>query len=321
MKTYTNIADFESDWHDKNHVFSISTSGSTGSPKVVELDRVKIEFSCNQTLKAIPTIASQKMLCCLPTNKMGGFMQLARALVWNCEIDILQPSSNPIAQLMPNHKYRNISLSALQLFNILNEESDRLKLSRFKTILIGGGVVSAYLESQMLKMNHQGFFITYGMTETYSHIALRKPGEEYYKLLSGTKIRSNEDGLLSISSFLTDDIWLNANDIVQLNRNDEFKVLGRSDSVINTGGLKIQAEELEELLGKKLKLPFFITGTPDAKLGEAITLVIADSDPIKLDDINEIISASVGSRFKIQRIIQQDVEMDNSTGKIKRYIN
>mgnify|MGYP000060795334 FL=1 len=56
---------------------------------------------------------------------------------------------------------------------------------------------------------------------------------------------------------------------------------GRKDNVINSGGIKIQAEEIEKILRPYIPVPFVITSVPDQRLGQAVTLLLEGQPDIE----------------------------------------
>ncbi len=52
------------------------------------------------------------------------------------------------------------------------------------------------------------------------------------------------------------------NDIAQLHPDGTFSILGRKDNIINTGGIKVQIESVEEALRSIISATFAITAIP-----------------------------------------------------------
>lgn len=320
MKNYQSFDEFKEDWNNPDYQFELSTSGSTGKPKKNLLSRTKIVISCQNTGSAIPGIQTQKSLCALPTGKMGGFMQLARALQWDTTCEVQKPSSNPMLFLSPSHDFENISLSSLQVHTILNHDDSRMKLRRFKTVLVGGGMFDAKLIQSFQDFNNTSVFVTYGMTETYSHVALQKLPSTSYQPLPGVEIKLGKRDEICIRSEITDHRWLVTNDIGEMLKNGSFKVLGRLDNVVVSGGLKFQLEDIEAIIQEHMEGPYFLSKKEDVVLGEKLVLVTPNKE-INLGVINSLIDKSMGKYARIQEIIHQEVILDGVTGKVQRIIN
>lgn len=320
MKNYRSFDEFKEDWNNLDFQFELSTSGSTGKPKKKFLSRAKIVLSCQNTASAIPGIQTQKTLCALPTNKMGGFMQMARALQWGIICEVHKPSSNPMTPLSTSHDFENISLSSLQVHTILNHADSRKKLRRFKTVLVGGGMLDATLIQSFQDFDRTSIFVTYGMTETYSHVALQKLPSDSYQPLTGVEIKLGKGNEICIRSEITDHQWLMTNDIGEMLKDGSFKVLGRIDNVVVSGGLKFQIEDIEAIIQEHIEGPYFLSKKEDVVLGEKLVLVTPNKE-INLGVLNSLIEQSMGKYARIQEIINQEVILDGVTGKVQRIIN
>lgn len=232
------------------------------------------------TIEALKLTDQDVALVCLNTQYVAGIMMLVRAMIAGMKAIIVEPSSNPIADLINPSKITFAAMVPLQVLQLLANESEPPFSP--KALIIGGAPTSIALEKQIKKLSYP-VYATYGMTETVSHIALRrldgKYHEEHFHPLKGVVIQSNADHCLEIKAEVTNNKWLATNDICTIYPDHSFTIQGRIDHVINTGGIKVQAEKLEsaiELIFSKTGIPnrFFVTGTPDAKLGETVTLVI-----------------------------------------------
>jgi len=232
-----NYKEFSKKWDKGAKAFLIETSGSTGTPKEMILERRKLLWSAEQSLKYLPS-KPNLINCCLPTNKVGGFMQIVRAKVWDVPFYKAAVSANP--KLNEKVVGSSISLTPLQLYNIQNSRKSLEFLEKAHSILIGGGVIGFDIVDSIKPI----LFHTYGMTETYSHIAIRRMDDDYFKPIDGVDFGINEEGCLKIKCFLTNDLWMQTNDLCVL-QNEGFQILGRADNVINTGGLKLHSEVLE----------------------------------------------------------------------------
>jgi O-succinylbenzoic acid--CoA ligase len=271
--------DFEKKWDNENiHYFELSTSGSTGSPKSIKLYKNHLKSSVQNTRNALNLSNNEKVLCCLPTQKVGGFMQWVRAKVLNFSITTVEPSQNPMHFISLEHDYTFVSLVPLQLKNILSDTISKQKLNRFNKILLGGSKldIDLLLKIQELKPD---CYLTYGMTETYSHIALQKLNGDgkQQKLypMPGIYIQKNSDDCLVIQTPY-DVNPIITNDLVYIDEDGGFEIRGRNDFVINSGGIKVIPEQLESIIAEKKLLKsgtFAITSIPDAILGEKVIII------------------------------------------------
>jgi o-succinylbenzoate---CoA ligase len=275
-------------WEKGTEEFEINTSGTTGVFKRIVLSRAHMEWSAKQTSQACKLGANEKEFCCLPLDKVGGFMQVIRSVIYNRDLKVVSPVADPMIHLEKNHDFTLTSLTPYQFFHINKSENSLEKLSNFKVILIGGGPISQDLEDKITSFSKwvdTTFYHTYGMTETCSHIALRKiepsNGNHRFKSFEGVVNKQDYEQCLLIS-IPELNIEIQTHDIVDLN-SEGFQFIGRKDNIINSGGLKIIPEQLErtleiELLKQGLKIPLYIKGIKDEALGQKCIVVIEAKD-------------------------------------------
>ena len=273
-----NFKQFFEQWNsEENTLFKIQSSGSTGTPKEIVLEKKWMIWSANQTIQTLE-LKNEKILCCLSLQSVGGLMMLARAAYLHCEIMVLEPSIQPFKLLKPKHDFTFVSLTPLQLHNILDDKDEVEKLTLFKNVLIGGASLSLELEERLQDFKNT-FWHSYGMSETYSHIALRKINGEnkqsrFYPF-KDVGIFKEEDGSLTIGVPFYKHL-LHTNDLIEHREDNSFLILGRKDFIINSGGLKINPEELEQKitrLGILVENTFVISSMPDKLLGQKLVLV------------------------------------------------
>lgn len=283
---------FNEKWDSGDAFFPIESSGSTGEPKTVHLKREWIVWSARQTADILG-LEDEKILCSIPTNKVGGFMMMARAKVLDFPISVQVPKSNPMEDLEPEHDFTFVSLVPYQLHQILNDPDSLLKLNRFKHVLIGGADLGIDTIEKLHELSPT-IYLTYGMTETYSHIALRKlSGKEIqqrFVLLPGFSIHTLENDCLVIQTPFQDEPLV-TNDISEIFPDNSFSIKGRVDFIINSGGLKISPEWCEKLIDMAGLLPlnkFLILPIPHHSLGHVPVIVIEPDIEIPEDLLSKI---------------------------------
>lgn len=272
-----------------NNDFTFQSSGSTGSPKQFTFTKEELIWSATQTNTYLKlTEKPQHFFICLDINLVAGAMLLARAILLNAAITIVNPSSIPFEFLEQNHPYTFASLVPMQLQSILNTANGEKILNQFENILLGGAPASNSLIKQCANLKVH-IWATYGMTETLSHIALRNlKTEDAFKLLPNNEIELSQENTLKIRNFITKNQWLQTNDLVEI-ANEGFYILGRIDFVINTGGFKVNSLKVEEEIAEYFKskniipFPYFIGSLPHEILGEKLVLFIEESNKM---DIN-----------------------------------
>ena len=288
--------DFSREWLEKtNNSFNVCTSGSTGRPKVISLSRTMMKESALRTINFFGIDRDWLLLSCISAKFIGGKMMTVRALEADASFQSEPPSNLP--SLSKAHNWPGKVLIAVvpsQMWHILSLPLTDSDKSRFKFI-IGGSAIPQDLRNRITESGLQAWE-TYGMTETASHIALRKitDTEDCFLPLPDIKLKKSEEGTLIIK--MSEDLCLLTNDLVEFEANGGFHILGRADNVIITGGLKIIPESLEkkirlileefnrETLRKEQCSPLsgftdvMITSVPDPKWSEAITLLVEFSD-------------------------------------------
>lgn len=291
------VGQFLLDWIDSNDYITLQTSGSTGVPKLITLKKQHMVNSALATGDFFNLKAGDSALLCLSVGYIAGKMMLVRAMVLGLELDFVEPSANPLFELK-NKSYDFCAMVPLQVENSL------ARLDQIKNLIVGGAPISQSLKEKVKNIKTQ-VYETYGMTETASHIALKKinrfsaisaspltlpagrqdvlrsgPSENPFKtLVNITVTKDNRDCLIiNAPNIATEPIV--TNDVVSIISDTEFEWLGRYDNVINSGGVKLIPEQIETKLAPLLESRFFIAGLPDEKLGQKLTLILEREDEI-----------------------------------------
>ncbi len=311
---------FISEWQKGVSNFNLHTSGSTGVPKTIELHKALMQWSAANTASVLLPTKDDCILCCLPCNKVGGLMMLVRALEWQIPVEIIDPIANPF---LIERTASIVSLTPFQLYQIFNNNESLEHLKKTRVVIIGGGELSDTLEQQITKNEFEDtvFYHSYGMTETYSHIALRPingpSASTYFKPFDDVKIGINADGCAHIKLPLNG-IELTTTDIITINSDGSFKIVGRADYIINTGGVKIQPEVIEKAIVETLnpKYPFIISSEKDEALGNKIILIAEQSFEYNLEDLNFLKTLNTYAIPKAIKIIEKFER--NASDKIVR---
>lgn len=303
------------DWKSNKNDFESFTSGSTGQPKRIIHSRDQISASAKRTNEYFNLTNESKVLLCLSPKTIGGKMVIIRALVGDYAVACVTAQKNPFSVLPNTAHFDFASLVPYQLSAILS--SDQRQLSQIKTILIGGAALSQQLEKQCAEL-HPRCFIGYGMTETVSHIALRKLNEPYYTLLPGVRLnyKSNQTTITDSKLSIYD---LKITDVLHVINDSEFEWMGRADFVINSAGIKIHPEQLEAIISTFIATPFIISSVPDQFLGERCVLLSEVEISTELfEEIQAACDAKFGNYSKPTAIFIVKISM-LSNGKIDRY--
>ncbi len=276
---------FCQEWLNGKEIFHLKTSGSTGVPKTIQVQRSQMMSSAKATGDFFQVEPRQNLLCCLHTSMIAGKMMLVRSMEWNSSLYLREPSSNPLLDFPLNQTFDFVALVPLQLEFCLQTTESKKLLDQIKNLIIGGAPIAPSLRKKTFLLAGN-VFQTYGMTETVSHIALadlKVPGQLVYHTLPGVKIRQTSDSKLEIAAPMTNQSWLLTHDVVQMVSNSSFIWKGRADFTINSGGIKIHPEEIEaqtsEVINKLFPGRRFTIGSkPDSKLGQKVVLIIEGMD-------------------------------------------
>lgn len=305
-------------WFDGDDYIDVQTSGSTGAPKLLKVQKRKMMNSAVMTCSYLGLAPGDKALLCMNLKYIGAKMVVVRALVCGLDLYVVPVSGRPFAGL--DVSFRFAAVVPVQIYNTLQYEDDLKNAARTGIIIIGGGAVSPELQ-ESLEVLPSDVYSTYGMTETLSHIALRKLNGEgaswYYYPLPGVKVFQSESGTLSVDApGLCDDI-LKTNDLVEFGLDGGFRILGRADNVINSGGIKICPEQVEEVISGILKRRFVLTSVPDLKFGEITVLMVEGNDAVP-DDVIANMKKLLPKYHFPKHIIYVDAVPLAGNGKIAR---
>ncbi|WP_163401304.1 AMP-binding protein [Flavobacterium fluviatile] len=259
------IGEFLLDWFDEKEYIEMKTSGTTGLPKLVRLQKQAMIQSALATGDFFGLKPGDKALLCLPVKFVAGKMMLVRSLILGLDLDIKEPATQPLA--LNKTVYDFVAMVPLQVQNSIEA------LKNVKKLIVGGAKMDTKLEEKLLPLKTE-VYETYGMTETITHIAARKTGEKVFTVLPNVNITTDNRGCLVINTPAISEEPIITNDLVELIQENQFTFLGRIDNVINSGGVKLIPEQIEGKLTGKINSRFFVTGIPDSVLGEKLILVV-----------------------------------------------
>ncbi|MDO3693235.1 AMP-binding protein [Wenyingzhuangia sp. chi5] len=302
---------FLQEWFSDAETLIVQTSGSTGKPKLISIKKELMQNSAKATGTFFDLGIGTKALCCLSVNYIAGKMMVIRALTLGWELDVIEPVGNPLENAFEEYDF--CAMVPMQV------QASLWDLNLVKKLLIGGGVVSQTLQEDLQSLSTE-CFASYGMTETVSHIAVKKlnhfnstplddentkdskkevfersrevnlsdvegnglraESRSFYQVLPNITISQDNRACLVIDAPLLSEEKVITNDVVKMISDNEFEWLGRYDHVINSGGVKLHPEQIEKELSKIIVERFFVTGIPDEILGEKLILVVEGEDRV-----------------------------------------
>ena len=325
------LEDFLSQWNIDSDRVLVHTSGSTGKPKPMMVEKKRMLNSARITCDFLGLKPGDSALLCMSLDYIAGKMVVVRSIERHLHLISVSPSGHPLKDINlkdANGKNANVEITfaamvPMQVYNTLQVPEERERLTHVRHLIIGGGAIDASLEKELRSLpGNIAIWSTYGMTETLSHIALRRingaEASEWYQPFDSVKISQTDEGCLVIDAPLVCAETLVTNDIVEIEsyiynkvekhdkeeKHDKveklrFRIKGRKDNVICSGGIKIQIEEVEALLKSHLEKPFMIAKKKDEKFGEIAVLLTEDEDLKKVEaTIRRLLSDEKSSDHK-----------------------
>ncbi|MDO4880621.1 MAG: AMP-binding protein [Capnocytophaga sp.] len=308
------IGEFLLHWLDDNDTIELATSGTTGVPKKI---RIKKQFMVNSSLltgEFLQLKEKDTALLALPADFIAGKMMLVRAMVLGLSLDTVIPSSIPLVNINKNYDF--IALTPMQALYSLSE------LHLVKKIILGGAPITAELEEKLQKIPTQ-IYATYGMTETVSHIAMRKISQQttkpIYTAMPYVYFEKDERNCLIINCEKVSEEQIITNDYVHLFSETQFEWKGRYDNIINSGGVKIFPEKVEFHLSKIIKSPFFIWYEKDDILGQKVILFVEGKEEQNVNLLQKIREEKELNKYEIPKKIYYLEKFSYTlSGKIQR---
>ncbi len=272
------LEDFLAEWHNPSPYIQVKTSGSTGTPKLMRVEKQRMLNSARITCDFLGLRPGDTALLCMPLDYIAGKMMVVRSLERGLHLISQTPSGHPMKDV---DAVDFAAMVPLQVYNTLQNPEECERLRRIRHLIIGGGSIDEAM-ANILKDFPNAVWSTYGMTETLSHIALRRlngpEASQWYMPFPTVHISLTEEGCLTIYAPEVCPQKLITNDIAVISLDGcSFRILGRKDNVICSGGIKIQIEELEQQLRPYMKAPYIISRRPDPKFGEIVALLTEGS--------------------------------------------
>ena len=311
------LEDFFSEWNNDSDRVLVHTSGSTGKPKPMMVEKKRMLNSARITCDFLGLKPGDSALLCMSLDYIAGKMVVVRSIERHLHLISVSPSGHPLKDV--NKEITFAAMVPMQVYNTLQVSEERERLSRIRHLIIGGGAIDAALEQELQSLPGDiAIWSTYGMTETLSHIALRRINgdepSEWYQPFDSVRISQTEEGCLVIDAPQVCAEPLVTNDIVEIEsyiynkvKKLRFRIKGRKDNVICSGGIKIQIEEVETLLKPHLEKPFMLAKKKDGKFGEIAVLLTEDEDIKKVE-------------ATVRRLLSDESEKSSDHKKYKYWI-
>ena len=321
------LEDFLSEWNNDSDRVLVHTSGSTGKPKPMMVEKKRMLNSARITCDFLGLKPGDSALLCMSLDYIAGKMVVVRSIERHLHLISVSPSGHPLKDINlkdangkdVNGEITFAAMVPMQVYNTLQVPEERERLTHIRHLIIGGGAIDASLEKELQALpGNIAIWSTYGMTETLSHIALRRingdEASEWYQPFDSVRISQTEEGCLVIDAPQVCAETLVTNDIVEIepyiyNKVEKlrFRIKGRKDNVICSGGIKIQIEEVETLLKPHLEKPFMLAKKKDGKFGEIAVLLTEDENIKKVE-------------ATVRRLLSDESEKSSDHKKYKYWI-
>jgi len=272
------LDEFLEEWNNPSPDVHVQTSGSTGAPKPMLVEKRRMLASARITCDFLGLRSGDTALLCMSLDYIAGKMMVVRSIERGLKLISVEPSGHPLS----NVEYVDFAaMVPMQVYNSLQVPEERERLMRIRHLIIGGGAIDDQMAAE-LRTFPNAVWSTYGMTETLSHIALRRisgpDASEWYTPFPSVRVTHNDEDCLVINAPEVCEKPLITNDIVEFSSDhSKFRIIGRRDNVICSGGIKIQIEEVERHLRPHLHVPYLLTKRHDPKFGEVAVLLTEGS--------------------------------------------
>lgn len=311
------VETFIAEWNNADDRVLVHTSGSTGQPKPMWASKRLMANSARMTCDFLHLQPGDTALLCLPVDYIAGKMVVVRAMVRQLQLVIKAPQAHPLAGMHQAPTFA--AMVPMQVTSSLNNAHERQLLADIRQLIIGGGAIDETLEKELRDFPNN-VWSTYGMTETLSHIALRKingkDADQWYTPFDHVNIATDHRGCLTIHAPLVCDNSLTTNDMVEIHPDGRrFRIIGRVDNVINSGGVKIHIEQVEERLRNAVDVPFAITKRRDPLLGEMVVMLVQSTE---LDALRQCCEQCLPAYWRPRLFISVDKIPTTDTGKPAR---
>jgi len=332
---------------DETAAVFIPTSGSTGTPRLVELSRRAVCASAQASAQNLGWLAEDRWLICLPLAHTGGLSIVIRSLLARRTVLLFEPGPDgTLSRLAELSRLAARATLISVVPSVLSALLDAgfVATPALRAVLLGG----AGCPPALARRAHRAglpLLTSYGLTETASQVVTRRYRERFEPLPERDGVVSSGHALAGVelctrgeliaircasllSGYLGDERpaldhegWLTTTDRGWLGDDGELYVRGRSDDVIVSGGENIDPLEVEAALstlpGVKAVCVF---GTPSERFGEVVTALLVTSDPALADaaGLTELLKDSLARHKWPRRTLITESLPLTSSGKVDR---
>ncbi|MCM1066439.1 MAG: AMP-binding protein [Muribaculaceae bacterium] len=311
------VEQFRREWMDGSAFVTARTSGSTGTPKEIRLAKADMKASAEATNEFFGIGAGSVVAMALSADYIAGKMMAVRAWLSGAELLPL-PVSNEV--VLPSDKV--VDLLAIVPSQMASLARHAEYAAQVRNVLVGGAAPSAEMCAALVRAGYR-VYISYGMTETCSHVALADGSDagRVFRAMPGVSFAATDDSRLVIRCPKFSFGELATNDVVELLSEHSFKWRGRADGVINSGGIKLYPEELEALYAPAMEdVPYYVCAAEHEQWGQAVCLVVECGEE-RIKDMERRLTASIADHKRLpKRYVAVDSLPRTSNGKVRRVL-
>ncbi|MDR1859563.1 MAG: AMP-binding protein [Bacteroidales bacterium] len=308
--------DFVKEWYCPADSIAVQTSGSTGAPKQLLLKKSFVAASAMRTLVRFGLSPGARVLQCLPCRYIAGKLMVVRALLGGLNLVPVPPDTD--FRALCGHPFRFAAMTPNQAATAADSGfTDTLEM-----LLLGGSAIPPPLEHRLQSVN-TACYVGYAMTETATHVAIRPvngpEATQNYRCMDGVSVSRADNGCLTVHLQGLPDGAIKTSDIAEVIDSQTFRIVGRADNVVISGGIKYHPEQLEARISEIMPFPFFICGTPHDTLGQQLVLVAEAPETPENETLVRQLCASRLSRYERPKQIRFVHRLPRTdTGKVLR---
>ncbi|WP_165968020.1 AMP-binding protein [Saccharopolyspora elongata] len=288
---------------ERTHFYLPTTSGSSGSPKV--LIRSRRSWLRSFAALGLPLSSSDRVLIPGPLSSSLFLFGALHALHEGADVELLDKWSAAGAAAASRRATAVHLVPAMLSALVSTLERDPVLRAEcgLRVVVCGGARVDDSLAERLAKALPGCELVEYYGSAEHSLIAVRRGGSlrpvvdvDVRDLVGGVGelwVRSDLvfDGYLrdgAIVPATTEDGWSTVGDRAVRHADGSLEVLGRLGSAINTGARIVGAEEVESVLrGAEGVLDVLVCASPHPRLGELVTAVV-EIDPATPPSLREL---------------------------------
>lgn len=309
--------------HD-NLALLMSTSGSTGSSKLVRYSRKNLEANAKNVAKVFGWAEKERPICDLPMNYTMGLNVINSHLIVGAAIVLTDYNlmSSEYWNVVRREQCTNFTGVPFSYSIMARLRVDQMELPYLTTLAEGGGRLSETefkMWAEYASRNGKRFFATFGTTETSARMAYLPPelamkktgsigiaipeGELFLLDEDGKEIRETEaQGELGYRgpnvtmgyAVCRDELRLgdvfcgeyHTGDIAKRDKDGCYYIVGRKSRFIKLSGMRVSLDECEGLIRNEFQIENICTGTDEK-------MVIYITSGQQCDDVSNFISSKL----------------------------